>query len=97
MARDFAGPGSHYCDNVGRSHASNHVYLVADFAKGVFAQKCHDPDCGGFRRAFFCYTLQHTPTSANSTEPQQDTLSRVAKHPEVCVFDSCPALESLRA
>ena len=47
--KPLAGPGSHYCDNIGRSHASNHVYLVADFAKGVFAQKCHDPDCGGFR------------------------------------------------
>ena len=49
MRSMIAGPGSHYCDNIARSHASNHVYLVADFAKGVFAQKCHDPDCGGFR------------------------------------------------
>ena len=51
-----SGPGSHFCGNIGRSHASNHVYFVVDFAKGVFAQKCHDPDCGGFRRVLMLVT-----------------------------------------
>lgn len=43
------GPGSHYCENMGRPHASNHVFFVADFHRGAYAQKCHDPDCARFR------------------------------------------------
>lgn len=44
-----AGPGSHWCGNVGRSHASNNVHYVAHLRDGRFAQKCHDPDCAGYR------------------------------------------------
>lgn len=43
------GPGSHYCENVGRCHKSNHNFFVANFVDGVFCQKCHDPDCSSFR------------------------------------------------
>lgn len=49
VAYSMIGPGSQYCENVGRPHASNHVYFVADFCRGVYAQKCHDPDCARFR------------------------------------------------
>ena len=45
----FAGPGSHYCENVGRCHRSNHNFFVVNFLEGVFAQKCYDPDCSHFR------------------------------------------------
>lgn len=44
-----AGPGSHWCGNVGRAHASNNVHFVAHLREGRFAQKCHDPDCAGYR------------------------------------------------
>lgn len=47
-----AGPGSHWCENVGRCHASNHVFFVLDLAAGRWAQKCHDPDCARFRSAW---------------------------------------------
>jgi Herpesviridae UL52/UL70 DNA primase len=44
-----AGPGSHWCGNVGRAHASNNVHYVAHLRGGRFAQKCHDPECSGYR------------------------------------------------
>ena len=47
-----AGPGSHYCENVGRCHASNHAYIVLSLCSGQYAQKCYDPDCAGFRSAW---------------------------------------------
>ena len=45
------GPASHYCENIGRSHKSNNIFFVVNFTTGLFAQKCHDPDCCHFRRA----------------------------------------------
>ena len=49
VAYSLLGPGSHQCDNVGRAHKSNNVYFVADFFRGAYAQKCHDPDCARYR------------------------------------------------
>ncbi len=49
VAYSMIGPGSHYCENMGRPHASNHVFFVADFQRGAYAQKCHDPECARFR------------------------------------------------
>lgn len=49
VAYSLLGPGSHQCDNVGRPHKSNNVYFVADFQRGAYAQKCHDPDCARYR------------------------------------------------
>eukprot|EP00878_Enallax_costatus_P034798 GHUV01038661.1.p1 GENE.GHUV01038661.1~~GHUV01038661.1.p1 ORF type:complete len:105 (-),score=20.19 GHUV01038661.1:214-528(-) len=49
FAFSLIGPGSHMCANISRNHRNNHVFYVADFANGVYCQKCHDPDCWGFR------------------------------------------------
>lgn len=49
VAYSMIGPGSHYCEHIGRAHVSNHVFFVADFVSGAYAQKCHDPDCSRFR------------------------------------------------
>ncbi|KAL4429588.1 hypothetical protein ABPG77_008637 [Micractinium sp. CCAP 211/92] len=49
VAYSMIGPGSHFCENMGRAHTSNHVFFVADLVKGAYAQKCHDPDCARFR------------------------------------------------
>lgn len=49
FAFSLLGPGSHACGNVGRAHRHNHVFYVLDFAAGVATQKCHDPDCWGYR------------------------------------------------
>ncbi|KAI5657830.1 hypothetical protein M9H77_26623 [Catharanthus roseus] len=38
-----------YCERIGRQHKSNHVIYVVDVRRGVYYQKCHDPDCRGYR------------------------------------------------
>ena len=41
--------GTRFCGNVQRQHRSNGVYVVVDFRENCFYQKCHDPDCRGYR------------------------------------------------
>ncbi|GIM02507.1 hypothetical protein Vretimale_7387 [Volvox reticuliferus] len=43
------GPGSHFCDRIGRRHRSNHVFFLLDFLRGCYCQKCYDPECAGWR------------------------------------------------
>ncbi|KAK4384928.1 DNA-directed primase/polymerase protein [Sesamum angolense] len=38
-----------YCERIGREHKSNHVIYVVDLRRAVYYQKCHDPDCQGWR------------------------------------------------
>jgi len=38
-----------FCGGVGRPHRSNGVYYVVDLRGGTFRQRCHDPDCRGYR------------------------------------------------
>ncbi|KAL6508411.1 hypothetical protein OROHE_021953 [Orobanche hederae] len=38
-----------YCERIGREHKSNHVIYVVDIRRAVYYQKCHDPDCRGYR------------------------------------------------
>ncbi|KAL2527356.1 DNA primase [Abeliophyllum distichum] len=38
-----------YCERIGRQHKSNHVIYVVDLRRAVYYQKCHDPDCRGYR------------------------------------------------
>ncbi|KAI8564889.1 hypothetical protein RHMOL_Rhmol03G0217800 [Rhododendron molle] len=38
-----------YCERIGREHKSNHVIYIVDLRKAVYYQKCHDPDCRGYR------------------------------------------------
>ncbi|BDA45013.1 probable DNA-directed primase/polymerase protein at C-terminar half [Coccomyxa sp. Obi] len=52
IAYSMLGPGSHYCENIGRCHASNHVFFVVSLSEGQYAQKCYDPDCAHFRSAW---------------------------------------------
>jgi len=40
-----------WCEHVGRPHRSNGVYYLVDYRAGAAFQKCHDPDCRGFRGA----------------------------------------------
>lgn len=37
--------GNKWCEAVGRHHKSNGVMLIVDTSRGVFYQKCYDPDC----------------------------------------------------
>ncbi|XP_028181144.1 DNA-directed primase/polymerase protein isoform X2 [Glycine soja] len=38
-----------YCERIGRQHKSNNVIYVVDLRMAVYYQKCHDPDCRGYR------------------------------------------------
>ncbi|ONM56961.1 DNA primases [Zea mays] len=40
---------SRYCENIGREHKGNHVFYIVDFQRAAYYQKCHDPDCRGYR------------------------------------------------
>ena len=42
------GPGSHWCGRKGGHHKNNNIYFLVNYAAGGLAQKCHDPDCGGW-------------------------------------------------
>ncbi|TKY45272.1 DNA-directed primase/polymerase protein [Spatholobus suberectus] len=38
-----------YCERIGRQHKSNNVIYMVDLRMAVYYQKCHDPDCRGYR------------------------------------------------
>lgn len=38
-----------YCNNIGRHHRSNGIMYVVDLKAATYYQKCHDPDCRGFK------------------------------------------------
>ncbi|CAL0333292.1 unnamed protein product [Lupinus luteus] len=38
-----------YCERIGRQHKSNNVIYVIDLRRAEYYQKCHDPDCRGYR------------------------------------------------
>ncbi|KAB1204910.1 DNA-directed primase/polymerase protein [Morella rubra] len=38
-----------YCERIGRQHKSNHVMYIVDLRRAAYYQKCHDPDCRGYR------------------------------------------------
>ena len=40
--------GSKHCENVGREHKSNGIYLVVNLITMTVKQKCYDHDCHGF-------------------------------------------------
>ena len=44
------------------SHKSNRIYLVVDFSRLVFYQKCHDSDCHGFRSSLYPLPLHYCGT-----------------------------------
>ena len=41
--------GNRWCGRIGRAHRSNGVYYVVDLEAGTWSQRCHDPECGGYR------------------------------------------------
>ena len=50
-----------YCENIGRFHKSNKVYICVDIDKSIFYQKCFDPDCEGFRGNEFKFPEELIP------------------------------------
>lgn len=45
----YSMTNNRYCERIGRRHKSNNVMYVVDLRRAVYYQKCHDPDCGGYR------------------------------------------------
>ncbi|XP_047332072.1 DNA-directed primase/polymerase protein [Impatiens glandulifera] len=41
-----------FCERIGREHKSNNVLYILGLRSGVYYQKCHDPDCQGYRSPF---------------------------------------------
>ncbi|KAK9088088.1 hypothetical protein Syun_030482 [Stephania yunnanensis] len=64
-----------YCERIGREHKSNHVMYVIDFRRGVYYQKCYDPDCKGYRSPFRDIPSDAIPDTlalSNSTLPENN-------------------------
>lgn len=53
-----------YCERIGREHKSNHVMYVIDIKRAVYYQKCHDPDCRGYRSPLRPVPLDSIPDTA---------------------------------
>ncbi|XP_010537140.1 PREDICTED: DNA-directed primase/polymerase protein isoform X2 [Tarenaya hassleriana] len=45
----YSMSSSRYCERIGREHKSNHVMYIVDLRRGVYYQKCYDPDCRDYR------------------------------------------------
>ena len=41
--------GNRFCENVDRAHKSNNVVFAIDLREGAYYQRCHDPECRGYR------------------------------------------------
>ncbi|XP_059165897.1 DNA-directed primase/polymerase protein-like [Physella acuta] len=41
--------GYRWCGNIQRQHRSNNIMYVVDIQHGIYYQKCHDPECQGYR------------------------------------------------
>eukprot|EP00873_Tetraselmis_striata_P037101 jgi/Tetstr1/457365/TSEL_043968.t1 len=85
LAFGLAGPGSHYCENIGRMHRSNHVFFLVDLGGGVYAQKCYDPDCRHFRSAW----LPLPAAVASQLHISTRKPARSAGHPATCECTKC--------
>ncbi|KAL3524326.1 hypothetical protein ACH5RR_017160 [Cinchona calisaya] len=80
-----------YCERIGRQHRSNHVMYVVDIKRGNYYQKCHDPDCKGYRSPLrpIPDDVNPDPTNflhlAGQNEVQMDTPSTTDQN----LLDSC--------
>lgn len=61
-----------YCERIGREHKSNHVMFVVDLRRAAFYQKCHDPDCRGYRSPLRPVPLECLPDSSFFDSRQKD-------------------------
>ncbi|CAI0546465.1 unnamed protein product [Linum tenue] len=66
-----------YCERIGREHKSNHVIYVIDLRWGFYYQKCHDPDCQGYKSPFRPVPIDMIPNQSFPRDSGQ-TLSQAA-------------------
>ncbi|KAK8964287.1 hypothetical protein KSP40_PGU003773 [Platanthera guangdongensis] len=68
-----------YCERIGREHKSNHVMYVVDFQRAGYYQKCHDPDCKGYRSPFRPLPWDVLPDNSTlSSSPQIENYEVVS-------------------
>ncbi|KAJ4823721.1 hypothetical protein Tsubulata_032139 [Turnera subulata] len=60
-----------YCERIGRQHKSNHVMYVVDLRWAVYYQKCHDPDCQGYRSPIRPIPMDRIPNPSFSHNSEQ--------------------------
>ncbi|XP_022141220.1 DNA-directed primase/polymerase protein [Momordica charantia] len=60
-----------YCERIGREHKSNHVIYVVDLRRAAYYQKCHDPDCRGYRSPLRPIPIDALPSPWVSTDSEQ--------------------------
>ncbi|XP_057988737.1 uncharacterized protein LOC110637438 isoform X2 [Hevea brasiliensis] len=60
-----------YCERIGRQHKSNHVIYVVDLRRAIYYQKCHDPDCQGYRSPLRPIPINLIPDPSFSYDPVQ--------------------------
>ncbi|XP_049365520.1 uncharacterized protein LOC125830381 isoform X1 [Solanum verrucosum] len=80
-----------FCERIGRQHKSNHVMYVVDLQRGVYYQKCYDPDCRGYRsplRPVPDNVIPHSSISFNlpghNMDEEQPTVTS-----DTSIFSSC--------
>ncbi|XP_009599576.1 uncharacterized protein LOC107776893 isoform X2 [Nicotiana tabacum] len=90
-----------YCERIGRQHKSNHVIYVVDLRRAVYYQKCHDPDCRGYRsplRPVPDNVIPHSSISVNLPGHNLDWEQPTVNSDE-SIFSSCKKewwLEAIR-
>ncbi|KAG9455314.1 hypothetical protein H6P81_008218 [Aristolochia fimbriata] len=95
----YSMSSNRYCERIGREHKSNNVIYVVDFRTAGYYQKCHDPDCKGYRSPLRPIPLDIIPNDANiyyltktSNFKEQIGLSNAADGSDIYdenVSDSC--------
>ncbi|CAM8908337.1 unnamed protein product [Rhodiola kirilowii] len=93
-----------YCERIGRQHKSNHIMYVVDLRRATYYQKCHDPDCRGYRSpmrvipyevfpdaAMFFDSVEPGEESVNNTESQLNEISEEhgSLQQDSSITDSC--------
>ncbi|XP_009797263.1 uncharacterized protein [Nicotiana sylvestris] len=90
-----------YCERIGRQHKSNHVIYVVDLRRAVYYQKCHDPDCRGYRsplRPVPDNVIPHLSISVNLPGHNLD-WGKPTVNSDESIFSSCKKewwLEAIR-
>ncbi|UJR30558.1 hypothetical protein I4U23_018087 [Adineta vaga] len=57
-----------YCENVKRQHKKNQIYFIVNPYNKTYFQKCHDPECYGFRSVLKTIRNEQIPCSTTATE-----------------------------
>ncbi|KAI5062827.1 hypothetical protein GOP47_0021374 [Adiantum capillus-veneris] len=83
--------GNRFCENIGRQHKSNHVMYIVDFRTAGYYQKCHDPDCRGFKSPLRPIPLQTIPASFPLSLPLKDCHANAEKAIAYLGHEECSA------